>query len=96
MKAFVYVSMEVYGSFQSLDHDVSEEDLGYIDPLAVRSNYSESKRLCENMCIAYASEYGVSVRIARWCTAILPAVESRLFLIFPGPIRLVMRETGNF
>lgn len=86
VKAFVYVSsMEVYGSFQSLDHDVSEEDLGYIDPLAVRSNYPESKRLCENMCIAYASEYGVPVRIARLAqtfgAGILPW-ENRVFAQF--------------
>ena len=39
--------------------------LGYINPLAVRSNYPESKRLCENMCVAFWSEYGVPVKIAR-------------------------------
>ena len=85
-KAFVYVSsMEVYGTFTDLDHDVTEEDLGYIDPLAVRSNYPESKRLCENMCIAYFTEYGVPVRMARLAqtfgAGILPG-EDRVFAQF--------------
>lgn len=86
VKAFVYVSsMEVYGSFSNLEHDVTEEDLGYINPLSVRSNYPESKRLCENMCIAYFTEYGVPVRIARLAqtfgAGILPG-ENRVFAQF--------------
>lgn len=65
-KSVVYVSsMEVYGAFDNLDHEVTEDDLGYIDPLKVRSNYPEAKRLCENMCIAYLQEYGIPVKIAR-------------------------------
>lgn len=86
VRAFVYISsMEVYGSFSNLEHNVTEEDLGYIDPLAVRSNYPESKRLCENMCIAYSVEYGVPVRIARLAqtfgAGILPG-ENRVFAQF--------------
>lgn len=65
VKSFVYISsMEVYGSFEQGKY-VSETDMGYIDPLAVRSNYPLCKRLCENMCIAYCNEYHVPVRIAR-------------------------------
>ena len=86
VKAFVYVSsMEVYGSFVDLGHDVTEADLGYVDPLAVRSNYPESKRLCENMCIAYFSEYGVPVRMARLAQTFGPGIlpgENRVFAQF--------------
>lgn len=86
VKSFVYVSsMEMYGSFTDLGHDVSEDDLGYINPLVVRSNYPESKRLCENMCIAYLKEYGVPVKIARLAqtfgAGILPG-ENRVFAQF--------------
>lgn len=89
VKAFVYVSsMEMYGSFaeaERLGNTVSENDLGYINPLKVRSNYPESKRLCENMCIAYASEYDVPVKIARLAqtfgAGILPG-ENRVFAQF--------------
>lgn len=86
IKAFVYVSsMEMYGTFTDLGHDVRESDLGYINPLAVRSNYPESKRLCENMCIAYLKEYGVPVKIARLAqtfgVGVLPG-ENRVFAQF--------------
>ena len=31
----------------------------------VRSSYPESKRLCESLCSAYASEYGVPAKVVR-------------------------------
>lgn len=88
-KGVIYVSsMETYGKFTSEDAKsplITEEDLGYIDPLAVRSNYPESKRMCENMCVAYNSEYGVPVKIARlsqtFGAGILPG-ENRVFAQF--------------
>ena len=86
VKSFVYLSsMEVYGGFRNFDSDVTEDDLGYINPLAVRSNYPESKRLCENMCIAYLSEYGVPVKIARLAQVFGAGVlegENRVFAQF--------------
>lgn len=86
VKSMVYISsMEMYGSFDNLSHDVTECDLGYIDPLKVRSNYPESKRVCENMCVAYMAEYGVPVKIARLAqtfgAGILPG-ENRVFAQF--------------
>lgn len=85
-RSVVYISsMEMYGSFDDLDHEVCETDLGYVDPLKVRSNYPESKRLCENMCMAYFSEYNVPVKIARLAqtfgAGILPG-ENRVFAQF--------------
>lgn len=86
VKSIVYVSsMEVYGTFENLNRDVEENDMGYINPLVVRSNYPESKRLCENMCVAYKSEYGIPVKIARLAqtfgAGILPG-ENRVFAQF--------------
>lgn len=61
----VYLSsMEVYGTLWE-NVRATENLLGYIDPLAVRSCYPESKRLCENLCIAYGAQYGVHTCIAR-------------------------------
>lgn len=63
-RSMVYVSsMEVYGTPSA--ETVTEADIGYLDPLRVRSNYPEAKRMAENMCVAYAAEYGVPVKIAR-------------------------------
>lgn len=86
VRSVVYVSsMEMYGAFESEEHDITENDLGFIDPLKVRSNYPESKRLCENMCVAYLSEYNVPVKIARLAqtfgAGILPD-ENRVFAQF--------------
>ncbi len=62
---FIYLSsMEVYGNMLS-DGPVGEDELGYIDLSNVRSCYPESKRLCENLCVAYGRQFGVDVRIAR-------------------------------
>lgn len=85
-KSVIYVSsMEMYGAFNNLNHDVTEKDLGYVDNLKIRSNYPESKRLCENMCIAYMSEYNIPVKIARLAqtfgAGILPE-ENRVFAQF--------------
>ncbi len=88
-RSVVYLSsMEMYGTCNT--DPVTENDLGYIDPLKVRSNYPESKRLCENMCVAYLSEYQVPVKIARLAqtfgAGILPT-ENRVFAQFARSIR---------
>ncbi|MEE1353248.1 MAG: NAD-dependent epimerase/dehydratase family protein [Acutalibacteraceae bacterium] len=62
----VYLSsLEVYGVPDGTKETITEKDYGYIDPLSVRSSYSEGKRMAENLCVAYASEYGVPVKIVR-------------------------------
>ena len=88
-RSVVYLSsMEMYGTCST--DPVTEKDLGYIDPLKVRSNYPESKRLCDNMCIAYLSEYQVPVKIARLAqtfgAGILPT-ENRVFAQFARSVR---------
>ena len=66
VSSMVYVSsMEAFGITDPNLERVAEQDLGYIDILAVRSSYSEGKRICECLCAAYASQYGVPVKIAR-------------------------------
>jgi len=60
----VYLSsLEVYGT--PTKEDVTENDYGFIDILNPRSSYSEGKKMAENLCAAYASEYNVPVKIAR-------------------------------
>ena len=66
VSSMVYVSsMEAFGITDPNLERVTEQDLGYIDILSVRSSYSEGKRICECLCAAYASQYGVPVKIAR-------------------------------
>ena len=58
-------SLEVYGVPGTADGTVTEKDYGYIEPLSVRSSYSEGKRMTECLCASYTKEYGVPVKIAR-------------------------------
>ena len=76
-------TMEVYGA-PAVD-PVGETDYGYLDPAAVRSSYPEAKRLAENLCVAYAREYGVPVKIARLTQTFGPGVrrgDGRVFAQF--------------
>lgn len=66
IKGMVYLSsLEIYGVPGTEDGRVTEKDYGYIDPMSVRSSYSEGKRMVECLCVSYASEYGVPVKVAR-------------------------------
>lgn len=68
IKSMVYLSsLEVYGVTDSTKQRIGEEDYGYIDPLNVRSSYSEGKRMVECMGVAYASQYNIPIKIARLC-----------------------------
>lgn len=86
LKGFVYLSsLEVYGTPVSESGLIKENDYGYIEPLNVRSSYSEGKRMAECLCISYAKEYGVPVKIARLSQTFGPGVEyndSRVFAEF--------------
>ena len=62
----VYLSsMEQYGVPYEYGQIMTEDKVGVIDHLNIRSSYSESKRLCECLCASYAVEYNVNVKIAR-------------------------------
>nr|MCR5545287.1 NAD-dependent epimerase/dehydratase family protein [Lachnospiraceae bacterium] len=86
VKSVVYLSsMEMYGSFSSCDSPVKEDELGFIDIKNVRSNYPMTKRMCENMCVAYLSQYDVPVKIARLAQTFGPGIlpgENRVFAQF--------------
>lgn len=66
VRGMVYLSsLEVYGDPRNGGRALSEDEDGYLDPLSVRSSYSEGKRLAETLCAAYASEFAVPVKVAR-------------------------------
>lgn len=82
----VYLSsLEVYGVPQKEEGMIAEDDYGYIDPLSVRSSYSEGKRMVECMCASYVKEYGVPVKVARLSQTFGPGVnydDGRVFAEF--------------
>ena len=74
VRSVVYMSsMEAYGSPQ-IERPLTEDQVDYLNPLSLRSSYPESKRLCENLCVAYAKEYNISVKIARLALTFGPGI----------------------
>lgn len=63
-KFILLSSFEVYGTVSDVDR-ISEDDYGVVDISRVRSCYPESKRLSENLSIAYASQENINVSIVR-------------------------------
>lgn len=85
VKGMVYMSsMEVYGT--PVDNTpLTEEKMGYLNPLSVRSSYSESKQMVENLCVAYWAQYQVPVKIVRLTQTFGPGVaadDGRVFAEF--------------
>ncbi|MCD7709235.1 MAG: NAD(P)-dependent oxidoreductase [Clostridiales bacterium] len=102
VKSFAYISsMEIYGQPDS-EGKTAEKDLGLVDVGAVRSCYPEGKRMCECMCTAYASQYGLDVKSARLAqtfgAGILPG-ENRVFAQFARSAMagedIVLHTTGE-
>lgn len=60
-----YSSGEIYGIVPPNINPFTETDYGYIDLLNVRSCYAESKRMGEQLCVAYNRQYGVPAYMLR-------------------------------
>ncbi|MDJ1122159.1 NAD-dependent epimerase/dehydratase family protein [Olsenella sp. YH-ols2217] len=81
-------SMEVYGQGfpePGMKRLLTEEMCGDVQPLSVRSCYSEAKRMTENLCVDYASEYDVNAKILRLAQTFGPGVtwdDRRVFALF--------------
>lgn len=60
-----FSSGEVYGIVPPEYFPFNEEMYGYIDLLNVRSCYCESKRMGEQLCVAYYHQYNIPTRIVR-------------------------------
>ena len=103
VKGMVYLSsMEVYGIPDAEKDGVTEDDLGYVNPLLPRSSYPESKRMAEGMCAAAAHEFGTPVTIARLAQTFgagISATDSRVFAQFARAILsgsdIVLRTDGS-
>lgn len=88
IRSGVYLSsMEVYGKNEK--GYLNEMDYGYLDHVAIRSSYSESKKMCECLCSSYFHEYGIPIKIVRLTQTFGPGVEkddNRVFAQFANAI----------
>lgn len=83
-KVLYFSSMEIYGQ-PVIEGMSTEKDLGYVDPLVIRSGYPEAKRACEFLGKAFSEERGVFVVNARLAQTFGPGVlkdDNRVFAQF--------------
>ena len=92
VKSLVYISsMEVYGQ---IDHEfVKEDEMGIIDISSLRSSYPQSKRLAETLCVSYAKEYNVPVKIVRPTLTFGPGVPKNDNRVFAQFAKAVINKT---
>lgn len=99
---FVFLSsMEVYGK-PAQGHKVLETDACSLFPMEARSSYPISKMQSENLCCAYAAEYGVpamTIRLAQVLGPGMRATDTRIFAELKRCIRngqdFVLRTKGE-
>lgn len=101
-KCLYFSSSEIYGSIPIDKLPVSESFNGDVDPLNIRSCYSESKRMGENICISYIQQYNLDVKIVRPFHTYGPKVslvDGRVFADFVNDILnkrdIVMKSDGS-
>ena len=84
-EGMVYLSsMEVYGT-NTEERKITERSPAFLDTMSARNSYPESKRMCENLCVSYFSEYKVPVNIIRLTQTFGPGVtadDQRVFAQF--------------
>lgn len=89
ISSLVYVSsIEYYGQIFD-DITVTEDMMGFIDRLSSRSSYPLGKQAAEYLCVAYALQYGVNVKIARLTQTFgagVPENDNRVFSQFARSI----------
>lgn len=89
VSSMVYVSsLEYYGQIFN-DITVTEDMMGSIDRLSSRSSYPLGKQAAEYLCVAYALQYGVNVKIARLTQTFgagVPENDNRVFAQFARSI----------
>ena len=66
VESFMYFSTSgVHGHVDESAYPVPEDCFGSLDPMDLASCYLESKRMGENMCVAWMHQFGVPIKIVR-------------------------------
>lgn len=101
-ESFLYVStIEIYGTTHGVP-EIDESTYGVIDAMKVRSCYPLSKKGCETLCLSYADEYNLNVKVGRLSYIFGPGMkkgDSKIVAVFPKCIadgeNIVMKSKGE-
>lgn len=92
VKSFVFLStMEIYG-IPSNDEAISENSYCYLDHLNVRNSYPEAKKMAENLCMSYAKEYNIPIKIARLTQTFGPGADYKDKRVFAEFARCAVEQ----
>ena len=80
----------VLGRIDENDLPAKETNYGYLDPTEVKSCYSESKRMGENICVGWASLNNISIKIVRPSYVYGPGMQKNDGRAFPNFISNVV------
>lgn len=87
-----FSSAEIYGDVSSCPDRVSEDFMGPIDCLALRSCYAESKRIGETMCTSWFQQYQVPVKVIRIFHTYGPGMDLNDGRVFADFVRNVIQN----
>jgi nucleoside-diphosphate-sugar epimerase len=91
-ESLVFLStMEIYGIPQN-DEIIEENSYHRLDHLSVRNSYPEAKKMAENLCVGYAAEYHLPVRIARLTQTFGPGATYQDKRVFAEFARCAMEQ----
>ena len=92
VKSYVYLSsMEVYG-VPTTDEKIDELHACNLNTMVARSAYPESKRMSENLCASYMSQFGVPVKVVRLTQSFGPGVQYNDGRVFAEFARCVIER----
>jgi nucleoside-diphosphate-sugar epimerase len=98
----LFSSGEVYGEVSAANIPTKEDAYGYLDPMALRSCYAESKRAAEALCVAWFHQHKVPVVVVRPFHTYGPGMDledGRVFSDFVADIvhgrDIVMKSDGS-
>ena len=76
VEGFLFFSSgAVYGDDSQAVSDVCEDEYYAIDPLDIGNCYAMSKKMAENLCVSYYSEFGVPAKIVRIAHTYGPGID---------------------
>ena len=76
VNCFIFVSSSgVHGFVKDSDYPIKEDCIGILNPMDLASCYLESKKMGENMCVAWKHQYDVPVKIIRPAATYGPGIK---------------------
>lgn len=95
-----FSSAEVYGTVNK--EWIDEKSYGYLDPCSIRSCYSESKRMGEQLCVSWNKQYNTHCKIIRPFHTYSPTMkldDGRVFADFVKNIiegnNIILKSSGD-